>query len=151
MNPLIHSAFRIIADKLLIDYKNKNEKQKKDLDGFHYAQKVNKIYLPSYYNIDNCVICNCCIKNNTEKYKDMVWKSNIDYLIFNKDHSVLYNYDEMTDIYMCYECAKNETMGEHLLDTFNYELFGKDYIDCDKNTYYSLGICTIKNINKNKK
>ena len=41
-------------------------------------------------------------------------------------------------------------MGEHLLDTFNYELFGRDYIDCDKNTYYSLGICTIKNINKNK-
>ena len=138
MNPLIHSAFRIIADKLLIDYKNKNEKQKKDLEGFHYAQKLNKIYLPSYYNIDNCVICNCCIKHNKEKYKDMVWKSNIDYLIFNKDHSVLYNYDEMTDIYMCYECAKNETMGEHLLDTFNYELFGKDYIDCDKNEkYYS--------------
>ena len=80
MNPLIHNAFRIMADKLLIMYKNKYEKQKKDLDGFHYAQKLNKIYLPSYYNTDNCVICNTCIKNNSEKYKDMVWKSNIDYL-----------------------------------------------------------------------
>lgn len=145
MNPLIHNAFSIMADKLLIEYKNKYRKQQKDLEGFHYAQKLNKIYLPSYYNTDKCVICNTCIKNNKEKYKDMVWKSNIDYLIYQKDHSVIYNYEEMTNIYMCYDCAKNETMGEHILDTFNFELFGRDYIDSDKNTYYSLGICTIKN------
>ena len=147
MNPLIHNAFRIMADKLLIMYKNKYEKQKKDLDGFHYAQKLNKIYLPSYYNIDNCVICNTCIKNNNEKYKDMVWKSNIDYLIYHKDHSVEYNFDMMTDIYMCIDCAKNETCGENVLDTFNYELFGRDYIDGDKNIYHSLGIYIIQNKN----
>ena len=147
MNPLIHSAFSIMADKLLIEYKNKYKTQQKDLEGFHYAQKLNKIYLPSYYSSNNCVICNTCIKNNNEKYKDMVWKSNVDYLIYQKDHSILYNYEEMTDVYMCYECAKNETMGEHVLDTFNFELFGRDYIDCDKNIYYSLGICTLKNNN----
>lgn len=145
MNSLIHNAFKIMADKLLVYYKNNYEKQKKDLDGFHYAQKLNKIYLPSYYNINNCVICNCCIENNTEKYKDMVWKSNIDYLIYHKDHSIEYNYREMTDIYMCYDCAKNETMGTHVLDTFNNEIFGRDYIDVFQNTYYSLGICCIKN------
>ena len=49
MNSLIHNAFRIMADKLLIHYKNKYEKQKKDLDGFHYAQKLNKIYLYNLY------------------------------------------------------------------------------------------------------
>jgi len=148
MNPLIHNAFSIMADKLLLYYKNKCNKQENDLEGFHYAQKLNKIYLPSYYNTNNCVICNTCIKNNSEKYKDMVWKSNKDYLIYHKDHSVEYNFSEMTEIYMCYECAKNETMGEHVLDTFNFELFGRDYIDCKKNTYYSLGICTITNNKK---
>ena len=145
MNPLIHNAFSIMADKLLLHYKNKSEKQKKDLDGFHYAQKLNKIYLPSYYNKVNCVICNTNIENINEKYKDMVWKSNKDYLIYYKDHSVEYNFKEMEEIYMCIDCAKNETMGEHLLDTFNYEIFGRDYIDCNKNTYYSLGICIMKN------
>lgn len=145
MNPLIHNAFTIMADKLLLHYKNKSEKQKKDLDGFHYAQKLNKIYLPSYYNKANCVICNTNIENTNEKYKDMVWKSNIDYLIYYKDHSVEYNFKEMEEIYMCFDCAKNETMGEHILDTFNYEIFGRDYIDCNKNKYYSLGICIIKN------
>ena len=61
--------------------------------------------------------------------------------------SVEYNFDMMTEIYMCFDCAKNETCGENVLDTFNYELFGRDYIDCDKNIYNSLGIYIIQNKN----
>lgn len=145
MNPLIHSAFTIMADKLLITYKNKIQQQKKELEGFHNAQKLNMIYLPSYYDKNCCVLCNTTIETNNEKYKDMVWKYSEECFIYNNDHSIEWNYDNMTDIYMCYNCAKNETCNKEVLDTWNYEINGRDYIDINNNRYCSLGICIIKN------
>lgn len=137
MNPLIHLAMNVMADKLLIDYKNTIINQKKELDGFHKAQKKNMIYIPSYYNSKHCVLCNTDLSDDKIKYKDMVWKSDKCPFTYNRDHSIKWNYEELTDIIMCKSCTLNETGG--IMETWEREINGRNYIDMNNNIYYSLG------------